>query len=67
VAVKERIRTHRHPVRLIFGRFDRIIQPSQGYRFQDGLGDDCQLVELTAGHQLLAAPLSPICLQIVTD
>ncbi|TDW99629.1 alpha/beta fold hydrolase [Dinghuibacter silviterrae] len=66
-AVKNRIRTQGLPVRLIFGRYDRIIQPSQGYRFQEGLGEHCRLTELSAGHQLLTVALSPVCLQIVTD
>ena len=65
--VKRRISEADLQVRLVFGRFDRIIQPSQGYRFQQGIDNQCQLIEVSAGHQLLTRDLTPLCLRIVTD
>ena len=65
--VRSRIRDQGIPVRLVFGRFDRIIQTSQGQRFQQGAPDQCQLLELSAGHQLLTRELTPVCLQVVID
>lgn len=65
--VRAHIRDQKIPVHFVFGRFDRIIRASQGYRFRQNTGDHCQLIELSAGHQLLTRELTPICLQIVTD
>lgn len=67
-AVARKIRESNLQTRLVFGRFDRIIQPSQGYRFEKKLDDSlCQMVELSAGHQLLTRELTPLCLSIITD
>jgi pimeloyl-ACP methyl ester carboxylesterase len=54
------------PTQLIFGHYDRIIQPSQGHRLQKYAGGFCTIRELPTGHQLLATGPGAICLQIVT-
>lgn len=67
-AVQQQIKGNGLHVRLVFGRFDRIIQPSQGYRFEKELdGSQCKLIEVSAGHQLLTHALTPLCLSILTD
>ena len=60
------VRSHHIPTRLVFGRYDRIIQPSQGYRFQKKAGEDCAVTELPTGHQLLASPFAETCLRVAT-
>jgi pimeloyl-ACP methyl ester carboxylesterase len=51
--VKTLIREHRVPVYLLFGQYDRIIQPSLGKPFVDGLEEWATMQVLDVGHQLL--------------
>jgi pimeloyl-ACP methyl ester carboxylesterase len=51
---------------LIFGHYDKIIQPSQGYRFIKGVETWCRLTEFPTGHLLLAPGTAELCLKIVT-
>jgi pimeloyl-ACP methyl ester carboxylesterase len=60
------VRRARIPTRLIFGRHDRIIPASQGYRFQRKAAGPCEVLKLPSGHQLLTGELAAACLQIVT-
>ena len=64
--IKALIRLRRSEVRMIFGQYDQIIRPSQGYRFLRNIGGHCTLRELPTGHQLLLPAFSGPCLQIVT-
>lgn len=64
--VRRCIRKQRTPVCLVFGHFDRIIQPSQGYRFQKRAGSTCRVEELATGHQLLAREFTEACLEFLT-
>ena len=64
--IKSLVRLRRSEVRLIFGHYDQIIRPSQGYRFLRNTGGHCTLRELPTGHQLLLPAFSGHCLQIVT-
>lgn len=41
------------PVRILYGRFDRIIRVKRGERFRKGIEPYCRLEVLPAGHQLL--------------
>ncbi len=41
------------PVRLIYGKHDRIILPQPGERFRNGIKDNCTIVVVDAGHQVL--------------
>ncbi len=52
---------------LIFGHYDKIIQPTQGYRFIKSIEPYCHLKELPTGHLLLAAGSAELCLEVVTD
>lgn len=57
--IRKMIRLHRMPVRLVFGRFDRIILPGPGERFINGLGDQCRIRIIRSGHQVLHADHAP--------
>lgn len=66
-AIKTTCRSRATPVRLLFGHYDRIIQPSQGKRFLLGAGDNVRLTELPCGHQLLAVDQRDRCLMALAD
>ncbi|HEY4062398.1 MAG TPA: alpha/beta hydrolase [Puia sp.] len=51
--VKKIIRSQHLPVRLLYGRHDRIIRWENGDRFCKDIGPSCQLTLLPSGHQLL--------------
>jgi pimeloyl-ACP methyl ester carboxylesterase len=51
--VKALILQHRIPVYLIFGKYDRIIPPSNGHGFISGLGTLAIMQILDVGHQIL--------------
>lgn len=53
-AVRECIVSFRIPVKLVYGRYDRIIRWERGEQFRrGGLEPYCELILLEAGHQLL--------------
>ena len=51
--VKQLVREYRVPVYLLFGRYDRIIQPAVGTTFVYGLEGLATMQVLDVGHQLL--------------
>ncbi|MEN9298197.1 MAG: hypothetical protein RLZZ429_510 [Bacteroidota bacterium] len=51
--LKKIIHKHSIPLHLIFGKYDRVIVPIHGYRFQEGMESFISVTELTAGHHLL--------------
>ena len=51
--IRSIIRRQQLPVRLLYGRFDRIIRVERGEQFCKGMEPMCQLTVLPAGHQLL--------------
>jgi pimeloyl-ACP methyl ester carboxylesterase len=51
--VKKVIRKYQIPVNLFFGRFDTIIPPSVGRKFQKGMEKNITLTVLESGHRLL--------------
>lgn len=51
--VKSDIHHYKTSVQLIYGKYDRIILPSRGKRFQKGIGDHCSLKIINSGHQVL--------------
>lgn len=51
--IKKIIRTHQIPVRLLYGRYDRIIRHERGEKFRDGIESLCTLQIIQAGHQVL--------------
>jgi pimeloyl-ACP methyl ester carboxylesterase len=51
--LKKIIAEHKIPVRIIFGKYDRVIVTSHGYRFQQDIDTWVTVTELIAGHHLL--------------
>lgn len=51
--LKKIIAKHKIPIQLIFGKYDRVIVSSHGYRFQKDIDQWVTVTELTAGHHLL--------------
>ena len=51
--VKNKIRENKTPVRLIYGKHDRIILSSVGEKFQKGIEEHCILTVIHSGHQVL--------------
>lgn len=51
--IKELIRTNNIPVRLIYGKHDRIILSSVGEKFKKGIEEQCNLSVIRSGHQVL--------------
>jgi pimeloyl-ACP methyl ester carboxylesterase len=51
--IRKIIRSGKIPVRLIYGRYDRIIRAERGQRFRKGIEDLCTLRLLPTGHHLL--------------
>ena len=51
--LKKTISDHKIKVQLIFGKYDRVILPSHGYRLQKGIESWVSVTELSAGHHLL--------------
>jgi pimeloyl-ACP methyl ester carboxylesterase len=51
--LKKNIVDHGIPVRLLFGRYDRVILARHGHHFSKGTNGFVQVTEIEAGHQLL--------------
>lgn len=64
--IRQKIKDRHLRTDLIFGHYDKIIQPSQGYRFIKSIEHYCHLRELPTGHLLLAPGSSELCLEVVT-
>ena len=62
------IRRRNLRVSLVYGRHDRIIRWERAERFRHrGIADQCQLILLDAGHQLLRPAFLPDILPLLTD
>ena len=51
--LQQDIRQYRMPVRLLYGKYDRIILAARAEPFVQATGDHCRMTILAAGHQLL--------------
>ncbi len=51
--IKQKIRVQKTPVRLIYGKYDRIILPVRGEKFCKGIEPFCTLKVIRSGHQVL--------------
>ena len=51
--IKKQICEHHTPVRLLYGKHDRIIVTSVGHKFRAGIESCCTLREINCGHQVL--------------
>lgn len=47
------IRQYSTPTRLLYGKYDRIILPARGEKFQKGIEELCTINVVDAGHQVL--------------
>lgn len=51
--IQEKIKQRQTPVRLVYGKHDRIILSSVGEKFKKGIDKECNITILDAGHHLL--------------
>lgn len=51
--IKKSVMEQRVPVRLIYGKYDRIILPVRGEKFRKGMEEFCTIKTIQAGHQVL--------------
>lgn len=51
--IKSYIREQKTPVRLVYGKHDRIILSSVGEKFRHGIEEYCSLAVIPSGHQVL--------------
>jgi pimeloyl-ACP methyl ester carboxylesterase len=51
--IKALVRKHKTPIRLVYGKHDRIILPVRGEKFIKGIEDHCSLTVIASGHQVL--------------
>jgi pimeloyl-ACP methyl ester carboxylesterase len=51
--IKSLVRKYKTPVRLIYGRHDRIILPLRGEQFKKGIEEYCVVKVIESGHQVL--------------
>jgi pimeloyl-ACP methyl ester carboxylesterase len=51
--IKSSIRNNKTPVRLVYGKHDRIILPVRGEKFRAGIDEFCSLSVIHSGHQVL--------------
>ena len=51
--IKSFIKKHKTPVRLVYGRHDRIILASVGEKFRKGIVEYCTISVIPSGHQVL--------------
>ena len=51
--IKKYIRAHHTKIRLVYGKHDRIILPVVGEKFRHGIEDQCSIVIIHSGHQIL--------------
>lgn len=65
--IKTIVRRRQLPVRILYGRFDRIIRVERGEQFQKGIAPYCQLIVLPAGHQLLQINHLPTLLSLLKE
>lgn len=51
--IKNFILQFKTPARLVYGRYDRIILPIRGEKFQEGIEEFCTVAVIHSGHQVL--------------
>ncbi len=65
--IKKHIQQQETPVRLLYGKYDRIIVPARGEKFRKGIEAYCSLTIITAGHQLLGAKYTAEINKLLND
>lgn len=51
--IKKFVRQYKTPARLVYGKYDRIILPIRGEKFQEGIEEFCTVSIIHSGHQVL--------------
>lgn len=51
--IKKFVRENNTAIRLVYGKFDRIILPVRGEKFQKGIDEFCTLTIINSGHQVV--------------
>jgi len=51
--IKSQIQANKTQVRFIYGRYDKVILPARGEKFQKGIEEYCELKIIESGHQVL--------------
>jgi pimeloyl-ACP methyl ester carboxylesterase len=64
--IKIQISNHDTPVRLLYGKHDRIILSSVGEKFRKGIEKQCRLSVIASGHQVLHEKHAEDILQALT-
>ena len=65
--IRDIIRSRKIPVRLVYGRYDRIIRAERGQRFRKGIEEFCTLLLLPTGHHLLQTGNQEIIEKAITS
>lgn len=64
-SIKKIIQTRQIPVRLLYGKYDRIIRHERAEKFQHGIESFCTLQVIEAGHQLLQEKNASLIIQLL--
>jgi pimeloyl-ACP methyl ester carboxylesterase len=65
--IRRLIADHSIPVRLIYGRHDRIIRYERGEKFRHGIESSCTIMILPTGHQLLLDKYCETIVRLLKD
>jgi pimeloyl-ACP methyl ester carboxylesterase len=65
--IKSFIQQYKTPVRLVYGKHDRIILSSVGEKFRKGIEEQCTLTVIHSGHQVLHEKHAPEILPLLLD
>lgn len=65
--LKRLIRKHRIPVRMMFGRFDRVIPYAGGEKFREGIEEFASVKIIDTGHHLLCEMQADKIVRLITD
>jgi len=64
--IKSLIGEHHTPVRLVYGKHDRIMLSSVGEKFRKGIENQCRVTVIPSGHQVLHEKHAEYMLQALT-
>ena len=63
--LQKMIQHHKIKLRMLYGKYDRIILSKRGYRLMKHLEENVQLLEIDAGHQLLKVKYKDVLLSLI--
>jgi surfactin synthase thioesterase subunit len=65
--LKQLIRKHKIPVRMMFGRYDKIINYAGGEKFKEGIEEFITMKIVESGHHLLGESHVDKIVQLIND